>query len=207
MQKFIDENCLTLQLKEIIIYKRKERKIKNRSVQKWINIDEIDNDGIIKIKNKYIKIIQVNPINYELKSKIEKESILNSYKVFLKSCDFDFQIFIQSKKEDISVILNKLEEQKKIKENSSIKEQYENYINYLTNLNLNKKSSSKNFFIILKISEENSNYKNIKFYINEKYKKIKDALLRCGNYVYEINSKKEIIELLDLIYNPKKYIF
>jgi len=31
----------------------------------------------------------------------EKESILNSYKIFLKTCNFDFQILIQSNKENL----------------------------------------------------------------------------------------------------------
>ena len=61
------------------------------------------NKGIIKIeKNKYIKILKIIPINFNLKTQLEKESILNSYKIFLKTCNFDMQILIQSKKEDLS---------------------------------------------------------------------------------------------------------
>lgn len=32
----------------------------------------------------YVKLIKVIPINFNLKSDLEKESILNSYKIFLK---------------------------------------------------------------------------------------------------------------------------
>ena len=49
--------------------------------------------GFVKLKNnKIIKILKVNPINYNLKSDLEKESILNSYKIFLKTCNFNIQI-------------------------------------------------------------------------------------------------------------------
>ena len=76
---------------------------KIRSIQKWIPIERILERGIIKVKkNKYIKILKVIPINFNLKTQLEKESILNSYKVFLKTCNFDIQILIQSKKEDLS---------------------------------------------------------------------------------------------------------
>ena len=51
------------------------------SVQSWIPIENIFEDGIIQTKeNKFIKIIKILPINYDLKSMLEKESILNSYK-------------------------------------------------------------------------------------------------------------------------------
>ena len=57
--------------------------IKIKSIQKWIPIQKIIDKGIIKIeKNKYIKILKIIPINFNLKTQLEKESILNSYKIF-----------------------------------------------------------------------------------------------------------------------------
>jgi len=57
---------------------------KEVSVQKWIKIKNIINNNIIQTKDdKFIKIIKVYPINYELKSELERNSILNSFKVFL----------------------------------------------------------------------------------------------------------------------------
>ena len=72
---------------------------KENSAQNIIPIEEIKEKGIIKLKNEeYIKIIKIIPINYELKSELEKKTILNSYKIFLKTCNFNMQILIQSKK-------------------------------------------------------------------------------------------------------------
>ena len=72
------------------------------SVQEWLPFEKILENGIIQMKNKkYIKIMKVLPINYNLKSQMEKESILNSYKIFLKTCSFDIQILIQSSKDYI----------------------------------------------------------------------------------------------------------
>ena len=47
-------------------------------------------------------ILKIKPINYNLKSNLEKESILNSYKLFLKSFNFNIQIIIKSQKQDLS---------------------------------------------------------------------------------------------------------
>ena len=88
------------------------KKIKNLSIQNWIPVEEILEDGIIKLKeNKYVKIIKVYPINYNLKSELEKKSILNSYKIFLKTCNFNIQILIQSNKEDLSKHISKIKNQ------------------------------------------------------------------------------------------------
>ena len=51
---------------------------KVNSVQEWLPVDEILENDIIKVKNKnYIKILKIIPINFELKSNLEKEAILN----------------------------------------------------------------------------------------------------------------------------------
>ena len=73
------------------------------SIQKWLPFEKILENGIIKLKNNsYIMILNIKPINYNLKSNLEKESILNSYKIFLKTCNFDIQILIQSNKMDLT---------------------------------------------------------------------------------------------------------
>ena len=170
---------------------------KNNSIlQDWLPIEKILEGGIIKKKNnEYIKIIKVKTINYNLKSNMEKESILNSYKIFLKTCNFDFQILIQSKKEDLSN--NILEIQKNlINENEKIKNIGNKYIEFIQKINNEKKSSSKNIFLIIKNEKQNkTNEENIIQELNNNYFKIKENLLRCGNLVSEI-SKKETIDIL-----------
>ena len=85
-------------------------KNKNNTVQQWLPFETILENGIIKLKNNsYIKILNISPINFNLKSNLEKESILNSYKIFLKTCNFDIQILIQSNKENLSNHISKIE--------------------------------------------------------------------------------------------------
>ena len=88
------------------------------SIQEWLPFCKIFRKGMVKLKDEsYIKILKIIPINYSLKSEIEKEAILNSYKIFLKTCDFNIQILIQSNKEDLNQIISKINNQiKKEKE-------------------------------------------------------------------------------------------
>lgn len=154
----------------------------------------------------YLKIIEIKPINYNLKSDLEKEAILNSYKTFLKTCNFDIQIIIQSNKEDLSKNISKIHENLK-SEKESILEIANNYIEYIKNLNQKKESSKKRFFILLKNSNKknqiNFNENNIINDLNEKFFKIKECLIRCGNDVINIDDKEETIKILESFVNLK----
>lgn len=178
------------------------------SVQDWLPFQKILDNGIIKIEDKlYIKIIQINPINFNLKSELEKEAILNSYKLFLKTCNFDIQILIQSNKEDLSKHISKINSQKNI-EKENIKKISESYIQYIKKLNQNKKSSNKRFYIIIKNSKTHENIKTEEIIIeelNDNFYKIKECLARCGNIVKDISKKQEIISLLYSFINTRMY--
>lgn len=177
---------------------------KEQSTGDWLPFENIYDSGLIFYKNSFLKILKINPINYDLKSNLEKEAILKSYKDFLKTCDFDIQILIQSKKEDVSKMISQI---KNVKEsNSKITEIKENYISYITKLNQEKNSSSKNFYIVvqkkvdilnkagLELANEESNAYE---YLNECYFKIKETLTKCGNTVVDIATKNEIIDIFN----------
>ena len=120
------------------------------SVQDWLPIEKIFDNGVVKCRDgKFIKIMKITPINFNLKTELEKEAILNSYKIFLKTCNFDLQILIQSNKEDLSEHISSVKNFTK-KENNNIKKISEEYINFLEELNLKRKSATKNYYIIIK---------------------------------------------------------
>lgn len=181
---------------------------KIHSIQEWIPIDYFLENGIVKLKNNYyIKILKVEPINFNLKSELEKESILNSYKIFLKTCDFNFQILIQSNKQDLSKNISLIKNNLKNKKESFLKNFSEDYIKYINSINMNEKSSSKNFYII--ISNKNNNEQNEELILeelNENFFKIKECLSRCGNVVLGYSTREELIQIFYSFLNSKKYL-
>ena len=173
--------------------------------------DKVLDNGIIKLKDSsYIKIIKIIPINFNLKSNLEKEAILNSYKVFLKTCNFDIQILIQSNKEDLSKHISKVKEKTK-NEKENIKLLSDNYIKFIQEMNIDKKSSSKNFYILVKEFQENKKQKNnynaekiIFDKLRDKYFNIKECLSRCGNIVLDISEKEQVEKILYSFFNLRK---
>ena len=176
------------------------KKVKNISAQEWLPINYIYSNGIIKInKNKYIKILKIIPINYNLKSDLEKNSILNSYKIFLKTCNFNIQILIQSNKEDLNNHISKIKKNISKKENKIFEKIANNYIDYINKINSERKSSSKDFYIIIsgEIKDKNNQTEEIlKKELTEKYFKIKECLSRSGNFISELSNKKDVENLL-----------
>ena len=198
-------------LKKSFIFKdRRVIIIEKKSTQEWIAIKNIYSDGIIELnEGSYLKILEVVPINYNLKSDLEKEAILNSYKLFFKTCNFNIQILIQSNKEDLTHHISKIRKNISKKENKYLKNLAENYINYISQININKKSASKKFYIIIKNNYRNKkeiNLEIIKQELNEKYLKIKECLSRCGNNVIVIDEKEEILKIFFSFLNTKKYL-
>ena len=186
------------------------QKTENNSVQNWLPFESILENGTIKINsNEYIKILKINPINFNLKSELEKESILNSYKIFLKTCNFNFQILIQSNKEDLSKHISVIQHQL-ISEKNNIPAISKKYIEYIKQLNYSKKSSSKNFYIIIKYINQNNQIENVESHaiqeLNDKYFKIKDCLSRCGNIVEDISEKEKIKNILFSFFNKRMYL-
>ena len=166
---------------------------KINSIQEWFCLEDIlENGTIITKENSRVKILKVEPINFFLRSEMEKEVILNSYKNIFKSINFDIQIIIQSTKEDLSSNINYI----KSKEISN-KKLLNQYIEYIESLNQIKKSNNKNFYLVVKeVSEQNS--------INEKISKIQDLLERCGNRSSVINSKEELIKIIETFYKIRR---
>ena len=184
--------------------------IKNKTVQEWLVVEKIFDNGIIKLKNnKYIKILKIIPINYNLKSDLEKEAILNSYKIFLKTCNFDIQILIQSNRVDLNSHIYQIEKNINKKQNKYLEEISKNYIKYINEINFSKKASSKNFYIILsnklnKKNKFNNSEEIIKNDLKEKYFKVKECLSRCENFVIEMSNKKDVEKLFYSFLNTRK---
>ncbi len=173
------------------------------SIQEWLPIVQILENGIIQLKeNHYIKIIKIIPVNYSLKSDLEKEAILHSYQTFLKTCHFDMQLVVQSNKEDLSHHIQTIKRQNEKEKHKNRLLLSESYIEFIQKKNQEQLSSSKNFYIIIEKSNfqnknQKTNFQEIIFQeLNENYLKIKECLSRCGNLAIAIEEPHIIQEIL-----------
>jgi len=72
------------------------------STQKWVPVQDI-RDGIVVTKdNRYVKILEVMPVNFHLKSLIEQQNIIYYFSGYLKVAPDNLQIKIITQKADIA---------------------------------------------------------------------------------------------------------
>ena len=163
-------------------------------------------------------VTDVNIICADSASEIAKEKIkarldimgAKKAQLLMLHPPYDDIIKFSDKKEDLSKHISCVEFQKN-NENKKLQKISQQYIDYITELNKKKKSSTKNFYIIIKKINFNKDMDNFESIIcdelNEKFLKIKDCLSRCGNNVINILEKEEIKKILFSFLNSQKFIF
>lgn len=164
------------------ILKNKEKRIKE-----IIKIPRIQGDKLEFDNGNQIVILQVEPINFKMKSLIEQNAILYSFENFLKICDFDFQIFMQTQKADLQLHIKEV--QKCILYENELLDMANDYINFIQSLSSTYNSMSRKFFIILKTDDNETNLN-----------KIKVGLMNCGNTI-RVCKKVEIEKILRNCFN------
>lgn len=163
----------------------------NFTVQKWVPVEDLK-DGIVKLNTgDYIKIIEILPVNFKLKSIQEQKAILMGYKAFLKACRFDMQLVVQSRRADTTPHISRIKEFYNKENNSKVQEMMMDYINLVRNMSLRRKSISRRFFIVITYKPpadtpiKDIKYEDIVQDFHDKALKIKEYLNKCGNSVVE----------------------
>ena len=196
--------------------------------QKIISIDTIRN-GIVVLKDGSFKaVLEVEGINFDLKSTEEKDAISESFRSFLISLDFYIQIAIYSSKTKIDDYLEKINKNLESEQNPLLKEQIKDYISFLDNfLKVNNILTKKFYLVIpyhptiietnalsgitsaLSFKSKQPTQENIdeiffraqeQLYIRENI--VINGLSRIGLH-FKILTTEELVELFYNLYNPQ----
>ena len=179
------------------------------TVQNWLPIKDIK-DGVVILKNgEYIKIIEVVPINFKLKSAADKRFLILNYRAFLKGCRFPMQISVQCRKADIDPHLNRIKSIYKLEKNEDVKELTKGYMKLVKSLSFGTKTAiSRRFFLIvpyiLPPGKKEESFQEVLKQLKEKEKTIKDFLDQCGNEIVEVPDETEYVAGVLYSYLNKK---
>ena len=132
--------------------------------------------------------------------RIGQKNNVQVYKLIMKNSIEEKIQKLQEQKQDLSNHIIKIINSQK-KESQIIKNISNKYLENIEKIKLISKSDSKQFFIIINQPQENNKEEICIDQLNEKYLKIKEGLLRCGNIVTNVNNEKETKEII------RNYIF
>ncbi len=127
---------------------------KSKSESKFINpvaeylpIEKIENGIIYTKDHRYVKIIEVVPINFMLRSPREQRSIIYSFVSYLKISPVKMQFKVLTKKADINRHVDIIQQEIEREKDSHCKVLQEDYLKLIDKLG-SKEATTRRFFII-----------------------------------------------------------
>lgn len=116
------------------MFNKKKEKDKLVSTQIYLDIGEIKNDTLVLKEGSLRAILEVEALNFNLKSEEEQNSIIYSFRTFLNSLDFPIQILMQSRKMDMENHIKSLTKLIAQQTNHLLREQMIDYVDYISRL-------------------------------------------------------------------------
>ena len=126
--------------------------MESQSTQNLIDVQDI-REGTVILKNGGMRqVLMVSGMNFALKSEQEQNLVLGTYANFLNSIDFPVQIIIHSRKVNIDKYLEMIEKRKNEETNPLLKNQIEEYQNFVSEFVRMNAIMIKNFFAVISYS-------------------------------------------------------
>lgn len=182
------------------------------STQKWLPIETITN-GIVVLKDgRYIKILEILPVNFYLKSEVEQENIIYYYASYLKIAPDNMQIRVSTERADIDDYLKKHNAYANNEDNEQTRAMIYDEMEFVRGLSENI-AIKKRFFIVIEYtgkgySSQNSGFSDVQRQLADEAYKAQRYLSQCELGVIDICDNGQIIDLLYGFLNKQsaKYI-
>ena len=117
--------------------------------QQHLKIAEIRDNTLILKDGSVRSVIKVTPVNFDLKSEDEQNSIIYGFQSFLNILEFPIQILVRSKKLDIDMYLEKVISVAEKQENPLLRDQTYDYIDFIKKLVELADIMKKEFYVII----------------------------------------------------------
>ena len=108
-----------------------EKRKKPSDVQELIPIEKIDSGKIFLKDRKIVSVYKIEPTNFKLKTSLEQQAILEGYKLFLKRCNFNMQIIIQTQKKNLDEYIKNMKSKTK---DNDMRENVNDYIDFVKDM-------------------------------------------------------------------------
>lgn len=150
-----------------------------------IPVQKIENGILVTKDGRYLKIIEVFPVNFLMRSAREQRFVIQAFCQWLKVAPCRFQIRTVARRADIGKYLQKAKEEMEGEENDACKRLQEDYMGLLQNVGL-KEAISRRFFLILEYDDpegRRAEKEDIAAALDNLADTAKRYLGRCGNEV------------------------
>lgn len=168
------------------------------SSRSQIAIKGIKNNILILPHDQYRAILEITPVNFELRSEEEQDAIIDTYESFLNSVGTKFQILIRTREIDMDKYLEDLRQQLDSEMEPIYRQQLENYDEFIRSLIQSNKILTRHFYIIIPFASNNKvDFDHVREQLNLTLDIIAKGMTRLGTHARQLSN----IEILDLFYS------
>lgn len=181
------------------------------TAQEFMPIREIKNGIIYTVDGRYVKMVEIEPINFLLRSAVEQQDIIYNFAQLLKICPVSMQFKVISKKAEVRELIDATMREMMAEENKKCRELSADYINLIKTVG-SRDAISRRFYVFFQYEDNNlhASEKEVLFSLNSTVQTFRTYMLRCGNKIVEYDCEEEENEaigslLFDLLdrYNNK----
>jgi len=177
------------------VLQKSNRKVSSRQ---QIDIREIRDGILILPTNRYRVVLQVSPVNFELRSEDEQDAIIDTYESFLNSVGVPLQVLIRIREMDMDAYLEDLDNRLQNEKAAIYKKQLANYDEFIRELIKTNRILSRQFYVIVPHnSDGKTDFDLVKEQLRLTVDIVEKGLARLGMHSRELSS----LELMDLFYN------
>lgn len=169
---------------------RKRRNKTSEFVQDFLPVREILNGIIETTDDRYVKIIEILPINFLLRSSEEQYNIISSFASWLKISPMKLQFKSVSRKADSDKHVAMVREELSREENQQCRQLGEEYLRLIKDVG-NKEALSRRFFLIFQYEppagkrSSGESYADIYGMIQTAVQNAKTYFMQCGNAIVQ----------------------
>lgn len=188
--------------------KRKPEKLS--FTQDFIPIKNLDHGTIETADGRYIKILEVEPINFMLRSAEEQYAIISSFASWLKISPVHLQFKSITRKADSDKHIAMLRKEMETEESEQCKKLSEGYIRLIKDVG-SREALTRRFFLIFRYEElrrnENSDYGQICSTLLTAEQNARAYFMQCGNNILQPKDPDEATaEILYMFFNRRSCV-
>jgi len=158
------------------------------SIQEWLPVKNIIGGVVVTRDLRFVKILEVMPINFYLKPEAERQNIIASFAAFLKIAPNSLQAQVITQKADMSEYIARMREYGEGEENELCRAMIEDNIDEIGELGANEAINHR-FFLIFEYEPQMKARRNTTRAIAQRMAEEADTLRRyldmCGLEVLE----------------------
>lgn len=172
---------------------------KKTSARQQINIKGVRGNMLLLPHDQYRVVIEVSPVNFELKSEEEQDMLIDTYESFLNSLPCPLEIVVRIRELDMDKYLADIKSLQEGEQEEIYRNQIQNYTEFVQGLVADNRILSRHFFVVLPCTSRDFDTAKEQLALNADM--ISKGLGRLGMQTRQLTN----IELLDLFhtfYNP-----